>query len=176
MLSVSEYPSSLKKTFDPQSTLLFSDLTRIDHSHALLLIKASKTDPFRQGVTITLAANNTTLCPISALLHYLHNHPTSSGPLFTYSNGRYLTRRDMNNLLRKFSDGQLTLSSHSLRIGAASTAAAMGCPRWMIQGMGRWSSDCFRDYIRIPTRIIEKTSKKMACCDSAIQLFDPDLA
>lgn len=173
-LRVSEYTSLRKMSFDPSTTLLLSDITHIDNDHASILIKASKTDPFRKGVTITLAANNTILCPIAALLHYLHHHPTLSGPLFTYTNRRYLTRRDLNTILRKYSTNQLTLSSHSLRIGAASTAAAMGCPRYMIQGMGRWSSDCFRDYIRIPRRIIEKTSRKMASCSTTIQHFDPD--
>lgn len=173
-LRVSEYTSARKTSFDPSTTLLYSDITHIDNNHASLLIKASKTDPFRQGVNITLAANHSTLCPINALLLLIHNHPTSNGPLFTYHNRRYLTRRDINNLLKDTTDGRLTLSSHSLRIGAASTAAAMGCPKWMIQGMGRWSSDCFRDYIRIPKRIIEKTSRAMAKCNITIEHFDPD--
>ena len=41
-------------------------------------------------------------------------------------------------------------SSHSFRIGAASAAAAAGIPDWQIQALGRWSSDCYRGYIRLP--------------------------
>lgn len=41
--------------------------------------------------------------------------------------------------------------THSFRIGAASTAAAKGFTELQIQTMGRWNSNAFRKYIRIPT-------------------------
>ena len=61
-------------------------------------------------------------------------------------------------------NGLANVSSHSLRIGAASTAAAMGCPKWLIQAMGRWTSDCFRRYIRINDTTIRRTSRILANC------------
>ena len=172
-LRVSEYTASRKTTFDREAVLLFHDLS-LRHGSARLRIKESKTDPFRQGVTVRIQANNTILCPINALTLYRAHHPTKSGPLFTFNNGTYLTRTDINKVLKDMSDGAANISSHSLRIGAASTAAAMGCPKYMIQSMGRWTSDCFRRYIRISDSSIKAASRALASCNIPVPLdFDP---
>ena len=140
-LHVSEYTSIRKKTFDPTSTLLFSDMNFVSDGSVTLFIKTSKTDPFRDGVPLRIAPNDSHLCPVNALKHLHRHHPTRNGPLFTFQNGRFLTRRDINELLLSTTDGLANISSHSLRIGAASTAAAAGCPKWLIQALGRWSSE-----------------------------------
>ena len=173
-LRISEYTAHRKTQYDPTSTLLFTDLAvRFDSAH--LHLKTSKTDPFRHGVTVRNQANNTDLCPINALRLYLANHPCPRGPLFVFSNGTFLTRSDINKTLRDTSDGAINISSHSLRIGAASTAAAMGCPKYLIQSMGRWSSDCFRKYIRIPLQTLHTVSQKL-CIQTSVPPppFDPD--
>jgi hypothetical protein len=68
---------------------------------------------------------------------------------------------------RQFFNQQLTYSlkwaglhndrykGHSFRIGAATTAAAMDTPEDTIKRMGRWHSDAFRKYIRIPALSVE---------------------
>ena len=172
-LRVSEYTASHKTKFDSTCTLLFQDV-HIQDSTAHIFIKASKTDPFRQGVHVRLAANGTWLCPVSALRNFIVIHPTTSGPLFTFKNKKYLTRADMNKLLTSTTQGLANTSSHSLRIGAASTAAAMGCPKWLIQSLGRWTSDCFRRYIRVSDQTIHTTSRALAKCSVPIPTdFDP---
>ena len=172
-LRISEYTAFRKTNYDPSTTLLFEDI-RIRNESVRLNIKSSKTDPFSQGVTVRIEANNTILCPVNALRHYTANHPSKSGPLFTFANGSFLTRADINNILRDTSNGAANISSHSLRIAAASTAAAMGCPKYLIQSMGRWSSDCFRRYIRLSDTTIRNTSRAMARCNIPIPLdFDP---
>lgn len=172
-LRISEYTSTHKTKHDPTTTLLCSDVV-LKHNSAGINIKASKTDPFRKGVTIRLASNNTLLCPINALQSFLPLHPTADGPLFTFQNGKFLTRQDMNQLLVSTTGGLANVSSHSLRIGAASTAAAMGCPKYVIQSLGRWVSDCYRTYIRISQNTIVKASRALARCNKHIaQPFDP---
>ena len=174
-LRVSEYTSTHKTKFDPLSTLLLENVT-LENDIITIFIKASKTDPFRHGMTIRLAANNTILCPVHSLRKYLATHPTSqhTHPLFTFQNGKYLTRKDINQLLFDTTDGQANTTSHSLRIGAATTAAAMGCPKWLIMSLGRWSSDCFRRYIRISNHTIVNTSHILANCSNPIKhTFNP---
>ena len=172
-LRISEYTAQGKRTYDPSTTLLVEDI-RVRNDSIKLYVKSSKTDPFRQGVTVRIEANNTILCPVNALRYYLSYRPKTNGPLFAFKNGSFLTRNDVNAILRDTSNGTANISSHSLRIGAASTAAAMGCPKYLIQGMGRWSSDCFRRYIRISDTTIRNTSRAMARCDIPIPLdFDP---
>ena len=173
-LRVSEYTASHKTKFDKFSTLCIEDVTLDGHSFSLN-IKTSKTDPFRQGVVIQIAKNKSLLCPHEALQRYLHHRLPTSGPLFLFHNGRFLTRSDVNSVLRDATNGNLSVSSHSLRIGAASTAAAMGCPKWLIQYMGRWNSECFKNYIRVPEAMIHKTSRALARCDAAmVQRFVPN--
>jgi site-specific recombinase XerD len=141
-----------------------------------LHIKASKTDPFRAGVHITLHANNSPLCPIKAIRPFLRNHPSKTGPLFVWHDGRHLTRSGLATVLKRICpQGTQNMSSHSFRIGAASTAAAAGHPRWLVQALGRWSSNCFRDYIRIPKTTLSQVSRSLATQTSlAITPFDPD--
>ena len=172
-LRVSEYTSTHRTKFDPDITLLYSDIS-IDGEVLSLAIKISKTDPFRQGMTIRLAANNTFLCPVKAIRLWLVEHPTKSGPLFVFQDRKYLTPKEVNALLVDTTDGMASMSSHSLRIGAASTAASMGCPRWLIQTLGRWTSDCYRRYIRLSTHTLINTSHVMAeCTKSVAEGFDP---
>ena len=171
-LRVSEYTSPTKSKYDPQVTLLNSDLT-LSASTASLTIKSSKTDPFRVGVTLRLSANKSLLCPIRALSQYTRTRPPAPAPLFTFRNGSFLTRRDINKFLTSATTGAVHLSSHSLRIGAASSAAAMGCPEWLIQCMGRWSSDCYKDYLRVSDRMIDKASRSLARCESVPAVYNP---
>ena len=56
-------------------------------------IKASKTDPFRQGITIFLGKVASDLCPVSAVLAYMVAKRTRSGPLFAFRDGSPLTRQ-----------------------------------------------------------------------------------
>ena len=89
-LRVSEYTSSHKTKYDPLSTLLYQDVT-LEEDIISINIKASKTDPFRQGVVIRLAANDTALCPVRAMHKYLSLHPLKSGPLFSYQDKKFRT-------------------------------------------------------------------------------------
>ena len=59
----------------------------------LVLIKRSKTDPFRNGCTVTLARSTTSICAVMAMKDYvLQYQPSSAGPLFTFTSGKWLTR------------------------------------------------------------------------------------
>ena len=54
-------------------------------------IKASKTDPFRKGVSIYIGRTNNGLCPVAALAAYFASRGSGPGPFFQFSNGSPLT-------------------------------------------------------------------------------------
>ena len=174
-LRVSEYTSSHVRSYDPRSTLCYEDVKVISPSTIQIHIKASKTDPFRLGVTIELHRNNSILCPVQALSHLLNNHPSNHGPLFAWKDGRYLTRSSLSAVLDKIKPDNISnMTSHSFRIGAATTAAAAGLPRWLIQALGRWTSNCYKDYIRIPQTTLSNVSVELASTLDPSTPFDPD--
>ena len=173
-LRVSEYTSKTIKGNTDEQTLGFDDVI-VGTNSVAINIKGSKTDIFREGVTIRLMANYSSICPVMALKEFRSMHPSRMGPLFTFKDGRFLTRRAISAFLKKFSGVEANLSSHSFRIGAATTLANLGHPRWLIQSLGRWSSECFKDYIRIPDTTITSVSKAMVVQPLSLARYDPDL-
>ena len=155
LLRSSEFVAPTITTFNKLCTLLITHVHFVG-THIHIQIKTSKTDPF-QGCTIKLAPTHHNICPVAALKGFLEAHPTQHGPLFAYADGTYLTRRRLNTLLQTAIPNTETgkTSSHSFRIRAASTAAASGMTRWLIQQMKRWNSDSFRTYIQIPENTID---------------------
>lgn len=165
-LRSSEFVSPTPHSFDPSTTLLGSDIT-ITRTTISLTLKSSKTDPFRKGCTIYIGSTDTSTCPISALRKYTNVTKTAPcEPLFQFRDGSYLTRTALTARLRALLTAaghhSSSFSSHSFRIGAASTAADVGLPDWQIQTLGRWSSNCFTTYIRTDPRELAHASKQLA--------------
>ena len=156
--------------FSPEIHLAPRDVRFFPHQgnpdFMTLGIKASKTDPFRSGHTITIGKTGLPLCPISAMQKYLQARDTSSGPLFIYSSGTPLTKTalvsETRALLSRSGFNASHYAGHSYRIGAATTAASAGLPAWLIKTMGRWSSDCYERYVRVPHSVLSDVSKTLA--------------
>ena len=169
LLRSSEYLGETVKN-TTENTLLFSDVTFAPgHSHMDIQIKKSKTDPFRQGYTLRLwSIHNSNLCPVRASLNY-YLLSTQVGPVFQFEDESLLTRARLSSIIQQALPG-INLNTHSFRIGGASTAHAAGIPDSTIQALGRWSSDAYRIYLRIPSKTIQQTFTKMSqmtsTCDS----------
>ena len=174
-LRISEFTSDHAKSYKADSTLCIDDVTQQSNTYTLH-IKSSKTDPFRFGVNVRLASNNSILCPVQAISSYLKCHPTGKGPLFTFINGHFLTRQSFSRVLQELLPNNHSISTHSFRIGAATTAASIGLPRWLIKSLGRWNSDCFRQYIRVPEETIQQVSCSLIKHSGSYNVFDPDLS
>ena len=107
-----------------------------------------------QVLHVTCNNDNIMLCPVRALSEYCQKRGSGAGPLFSFL--------DHSPISRHYFISQLNLSlawagyspdvykTHSFRIGAATAAASMGVSEDKIQRMGRWSSNAFKKYIRIP--------------------------
>ena len=125
----------------------------------------SKTDPFRMGVTIFLGKTDSDTCPAAALLSYLAKRGLAPGPLFRFDDGRPLTRLALVSEVR----AALTVagiepapySGHSFRIGAATSAAAAGIEDAVIKTLGRWRSDAYQTYVKLPREALRTTGSPM---------------
>lgn len=156
-LRIGEAVSPGEGQFDPNTHLGVDDIAVDDSNHPTALevhLKQSKTDPFRKGVRLFVGRTGTELCPVAAMLTYLVARGTKPGPLFQFEDGRHLTRaRFVDALRRELRAAGLEekdYSSHSFRIGAASTAAANGVEDAIIKTLGHWESVAYLQYVQIP--------------------------
>ena len=136
----------------------------------LVTRKSSKTDSFREGQSLINACFPSLLCPVSAMQQYFRLAKPRLGPLLYFQSGHYLTQSSVTHLLRNSARSaglpHESLKGHSFRIGAASAAAAVGLPDWLIKVLGRWSSDCYQLYICTPESVLLSDAPKKASVSS----------
>lgn len=136
-------------------TLALSDVSvRKGGETVEMLIRSSKTDQRGVGCYVIVPSNKSaSLCPVRAAGEYIAARPRGGEAFFARYDGSPLVRSDFNTVVKRcvgFVDLPAKLfSSHSFRIGAATSAAVRGVSDAEIRNMGRWSSDAFRRYIRI---------------------------
>ena len=109
------------------------------------------------GYTIPLGCSKKRVCALCLMVEYLNVRKKVrsyrvSDWLFVYSNGNRVTKEHLNVLLRslakKLGLNAQDYSTHSIRAGAATTAALSGFSDWEIQRIGGWKSETYRQYIR----------------------------
>ena len=75
-------------------------------------------------------------------------------PLFLLANGKVLSVWDMGQfvpaILKAMKLPADEYSTYSFRIGGATSLARRGVESWVIQTLGRWQSDAYKIYIRLP--------------------------
>ena len=120
--------------------------------HISITLHQSKTDPFRRGCIVQIFRTKSSTCPHHPLdrYHKVSGDVTPSAPLYQAGKFHPLSRAAVTNTLRQLLKQAGTdhshYSSHSFRIGAATTAAAAGLPAWLIKNLGRWSSNAYLTY------------------------------
>ena len=89
----------------------------------------------------------------------------AAGPLFLYASGKPLTRdaltSETRQLLSLLGFKASDYACHSFHIGAATTAASVGLPPWLVKTLGRWTSDCYERYIQCPHSLLSGVAKKL---------------
>ena len=165
-LRVSEFTHNSNTPFLAVNDATF--IPNIENPTAIQLkIKQSKTDPFRQGTTLTITKSDSQICAVDALRDYIlqRNPRNVQEPLFTLKDGEPFTRTiltsNLREILKLLGYPELEYAPHSFRIGAATTAAAANLPPWLIKTLGRWRSDCYEIYIRTPMSILESVPKRL---------------
>ena len=128
-----------------------------------LRLKATKTN--RMEVQIIVGRGNYPLDPVYWIekmfdlrLKLADRYPRMKlkldSPLFLFDNGKPLSLWDMGKfvpaILSCMNYDANEFSSYSFRIGGATSLARRGVPSWIIQIMGRWASEAYKIYIRLP--------------------------
>ena len=118
--------------------------------HVFLSLRFSKIDQFGKGCTLVLARSNSLICPLEALMSYPWSRGNKQGPLFFDENFSPLTKSKFFNKLKILLkvagfDGNPTL--HSFRVGAATTAAALGFSRVFVESFRMFT---YNVYIKLP--------------------------
>uniref|UniRef100_A0ABM5GIP4 Uncharacterized protein isoform X2 n=1 Tax=Pogona vitticeps TaxID=103695 RepID=A0ABM5GIP4_9SAUR len=116
-------------------------------------LRSSKTDQYGFGCMVILGqCSLVSICPVRAIREFGILRGTEKGYFFQHKDGKPLTKYQFWSLtdraLKNIGIGNMRFGTHSFRIGAASTAALLGYDAGKIKRLGRWSSGCFRKYIR----------------------------
>ena len=117
----------------------------------ILSLLSSKTDPFRRGRKIYIAATNDEACSITSIRNLFTRFPKpASSPLFQFQDKAF-TREYLVQALRsglRAVGVRGNYSGHSFRRGAATTAKNSGLLEEDIQTLGRWKADSYQLYIQ----------------------------
>ena len=104
-------------------------------------LKKSKCDQFGKGVDVVVGRTDQNLCPVSALMTYIDHRTSCPGAFFLNSEHAIVTKswfiQEFRKLLEKAGFPPQNYAGHSFRIGAATTAAAVGVEDSMIKTLGR---------------------------------------
>eukprot|EP00732_Lithocolla_globosa_P001097 Lithocolla_globosa_v1_NODE_493_length_3897_cov_316.316502.p3 type:complete len:294 gc:universal NODE_493_length_3897_cov_316.316502:2895-3776(+) len=161
--------------FDPNIHLSVEDVTFIviGRRHLKIRIKSSKTDPFRQGVTLAVpCVEPPVCCPCCLLREYLSFRRAlgltchSRSPLFLLSSSMPMNRSwfigRLKSSLAAIGCDPTVYSGHSFRIGGATWAQIRGVNPEQIKMLGRWASDCYESYLRTPVDLVLSTLSTLA--------------
>lgn len=142
---------------------LIRDSIDIQADRMTISLPASKTDPFRRGVVLTVAAAKDEACAVTSIENIFKKYSAPSNvSLFHQSEGAF-TRDFVTSNLRA-AMRQLgfegNYSGHSFRRGPATSAKKAGLSDADIQMLGRWKSDAHQLYIDKSPFYILNTSRK----------------
>ena len=133
-------------------------------SKAMVQIRPPKNFQAGQGASVVLARNNQQkICSVTAIMEFSCIMSNQSGPVFIHYVGSSLSSGQFAAILTKSIEvaglNPFLFSTHSFRIGAATSAAVGGCSLEKIKIMGRWRSGCVRGHMK-PDRIVHTSNFK----------------
>ncbi|XP_071173198.1 uncharacterized protein [Mytilus edulis] len=156
-------------SFDSECNVSIEDI-RFLKDKVTFHLKASKTDPFREGVDIHLFASGVSVCPVLSLERYMDyrsrkfKDSKSQDAFFVMENRKALTRNyfisSLKNILAVLGYNSDLYNGHSFRIGASTTAGSK-IEDHLIQTLGRWSSQCYTRYIRTSLSTIQQAQQAL---------------
>jgi hypothetical protein len=155
MLRVSEVVSDGPSSSTARALQISDIAFTPGYSDMYVTIRYSKTD--QTGISTTLQIQSLSdgeMCPIQGIQVYLQVRPHVQGPtnVFCHFNGKPLTKYQFGAILKKSLEFAGVKGgvyrSHSLRIGACSTAIKNGLGESAVKTIGMWKSNAYLSYIR----------------------------
>jgi hypothetical protein len=152
----------VESEFDPDFTLLNQDIkVKSDELGAKSLevkLKCPKENRNGKAVMVDIFESGGTLCPVKAFCRWRErNIGERNLPVFLDKQGVPITGSKMNMWLKQLlgkhvSYGQGKFTGHSFRIGLATTLGTLGFSTNDIKEAGRWSSNAYEVYMRLPRK------------------------
>ena len=156
-----------EKAFDPNSTLLWENISFSESKEILIFVPYSKATGFKGKFLDIYPIRGCNLCPASALirLRKLANAEgvfTENRPVFAFKSGKFLSKAKLNDWLSKilcdFTDENHKITGHSFR-SAIPTLLDAHPDKYTVSEIkewGGWTSDSFHCYTKS-----EKIMKKV---------------
>ena len=145
--------------FDGARDIARGDISTLTKERFAFFMRPAKNMRHRRGKTVPLVIGGGGECVDACfeVQRMLEMDPTPVGqeattPMFRKADGAAFTTDDIRNVVRQLcvavGEDPLDFGAHSLRIGGATALFAAGADPLHIRTMGRWSSDCYRLYVR----------------------------
>ncbi len=130
---------------------------------ALITLPTSKIHDPNIEATLSIWASRSDVCPWKALKNYLRirlktEYAAGSDALWCLENGHVIDKHWVTEALNMCLPGE-GITGHSFRSGGATYYAANGTPKWVIQRLGRWTSQAFETYIRTNPTVLVSFAK-----------------
>ena len=158
-----ELLSKASSFFDPAYTLLGEDvlmapvvINDVEINTIQIKLKCEKTNKSAESSIVDIYASGNDLCAVKAYQKFIAvASPVPKKPAFMLQNRKPLTGRALNSYIKEFLGTHLDtearfFSSHSFRAGLASMIGNLGFTENQIKDAGRWSSEAYTRYLKLP--------------------------
>lgn len=168
LLRASEYCVTTPP-FNNKKDLRLCDVS-MQNNGLIVNLKCSKTDKCNNGVEVYIGCSENPVCAVCTMSNYLCKRETvfssdPESPLFLFTSGTPLTRSLLCNHIKlciaTLGFNPDNYSGHSLRAGGATDAAKNGLADWEIKFLGRWTSNAYLRYIRLPPEFKAGLARRM---------------
>ena len=145
--------------WDRSTDLARGDIATLTEERFAFFMRPAKNMKHRRGKTvpIVIGGGGELIDACVEVRRMLELDPTPPGqeadtPMFRKADGTAFTTDEIRAIVRQLclaiGEDPLLFGAHSLRIGGATALFAAGAEPIHIRTMGRWSSDCYRLYVR----------------------------
>ena len=145
--------------FNTRTDMTRADVASLSAQRLVVMMRPCKNMQHLTGKTVPLiiGAGGTLIDAVSEMANLQRVDPVSAAeapltPMFRQEGGAALTTRRVREwtaaLMASINLDPSQFGAHSYRIGGATALFAAGADPTIIRTMGRWSSDCYRLYVR----------------------------